>query len=168
MPPSPTPGVPLAEADPALYALWRKHIQQGFQHNEAMFQRVLNAFMNPYWTTVWMYRVLFGVGIAGFLVAALLAIQGNLVATGIFAGLSVVAFLSYFVTRPLQALEENLQFITWLGIIYNTYWTRLANAQDATTFQADLQDTTDKAVVQIKELIDKHAERSSKRADLTQ
>lgn len=167
MPPSPTPGVSLKEADPALYAMWRKHIEQGFQHNEAMFQRVLNAFMNPYWTTVWMYRILFGVGIAGFLVAALLGIQGNLVATAIFAGLSVVSFLSYFVSRPLQALEENLQFITWLGIVYNTYWTRLANAQDAATFQTDLQDASDKAIAQIKELIDTHGERSGKRPGLT-
>ena len=70
-----------------------------------------------------------------------MGIQGNLVATGIFAGMSVMA-PHYFVSRPLQALEENLQFITWLGIIYNTYWTRIANAQDTTTFQADLQDAT--------------------------
>ena len=38
-----------------------------FENNQVMFSRVLEAFLNPYWTTVWMYRVLFGVGIAAFI-----------------------------------------------------------------------------------------------------
>ncbi len=78
----------------------------------------------------------------------------------------VVAFLTFFLSRPLQALEENLQFITWLGIVYNTYWTRLANAQDPQTFQADLAQTTEAAVTQLKQLVDTHGERSGKRPTL--
>lgn len=163
-PTSPKPGVPLAEADPQLYAAWREHIERGFRNNEAMFRRVLEAFMNPYWTTVWMYRILFGVGVTAFVVAAAVAlIQNNIVTTLVFGGLSVAAFLGYFISRPLQALEENLQFITWLGIIYNSYWTTLTQAQEPTTYLADVKQATDDAIARMKVLMDKHTERSGAR-----
>ncbi|MEZ4866960.1 MAG: NBR1-Ig-like domain-containing protein [Caldilineaceae bacterium] len=164
MPASPIPGTPLAEADPELYAAWREHMHRGFENNQTMFEQVLTAFMNPYWTTVWMYRILFGVGVAAFVVAALVALLGQgALNTAIFGGLSVAAFVGYFLNRPLQALEENLQFITWLGVIYNTYWTRLAYIQKLETVQEDLEATTDDTIAKIKELMDKHTERNSSR-----
>ncbi|CAN5570267.1 hypothetical protein BH10CHL1_BH10CHL1_49170 [soil metagenome] len=175
MPPSPVPGMPLSQADPELYAAWRKHIEQGFDNNQTMFRRVLEGFMTPYWTTIWMYRALFGVGIGTFVVAAILGLisalgKGNtntaLISSVLFGGLGVGAFLVYFINRPLQALEENLQFITWLGIIYNTYWTRLAYTSDLATVQQELKVATDDTVAQIKELMDKHAELSGKRPNL--
>lgn len=164
MPESPLPGTPLMVADPELYAAWRDHMRHGFENNQVMFEQVLAGFMNPYWTTVWMYRILFGLGVAAFVVAALVALltQGP-VLTGIFGGLSVAAFLGYFLNRPLQALEENLQFITWLGVIYNSYWTRLAYTSDLTTVQQELEAATDDTVAKIKELMDKHAERNASR-----
>ena len=63
-------------------------------------------------------------------------------------------------------MEENLQFITWLGIIYNSYWTRLAYISSLSDVQQGLQQTTDDAITHIKELMDAHAERSGKRSDL--
>jgi N-acetylmuramidase len=159
----------LKELDPELYAAWREHIIQGFQNNQTMFRRVLNSFMYPYWITVAMYAALFTVGIAAFVVAVVLAFRGGestasvFGSTAIFGGLTALAFLSYFLSRPLQALEENLQFITWLGMIYNSYWTRLAYAQDATTIQADIEDITDDAIAKLNALLDKHGERSGKR-----
>ena len=163
-PTSSRPGVPLAEADPELYAAWREHIANGFRNNDTMFRRVLDAFMDPYWSTVWMYRILFGVGVVAFVVAALVAlVQNNLVTTLVFGGLSGAAFLGFFVTRPLQALEENLQFITWLGIVYNTYWSQLLQAQDPATYAAELDKATDIAIGRIQTLMDKHAARSRAR-----
>lgn len=165
--PEQTGGKPLAEADPELYAAWRGHIQQGFQHNNEMFQRILDGFMNPYYTTIQMYRILFGVGVASFLVAAGLSVWTQELLFGlIFGGLSVAAFLSYFLSRPLQALEENLQFITWLGVIYNTYWTRLAYTMDQETFHEDIEDATNDAIVELERLIDKHAVMRGKRPGL--
>jgi hypothetical protein len=164
-----TGGKPLAEFDPQLYAAWRKHIESGFENNNEMFHRILNGFMNPYYTTIWMYRILFAVGILAFVAAGVLAylLRDNpttaLGSAAIFGGLSVVSFLSYFVSRPLQALEENLHFITWLGIVYNTYWTRLAYATDQSTFQQDMEAATDTAIREIERLIDKHAVMSGKR-----
>jgi hypothetical protein len=169
MPPSPRPGVALAEADPALYAAWRRHIEQGLANNQLMFKRVLDAFMGPYWTTVWTYRILIGIGVGGFIVAAALGLlSAAWPVTAVFGGLSVIAFLTYFLSRPLQALEENLQFITWLGVVYNTYWTRLANAQNADTFQADIAAATDEFVVQVQQLVDAHGARSEKRPNVQQ
>lgn len=167
--PMPTLDKSLQEVDPELYAAWRAHIVQGFQNNQTMFRRVLNSFMYPYWITVAMYAALFTVGIAAFVVAVILAFRGGestasvFGSTAIFGGLTALAFLSYFLSRPLQALEENLQFITWLGMIYNSYWTRLAYAQNLTTIQADIEDITDDAITKLNALLDKHSERSGKR-----
>ncbi len=170
--PEETGGKPLYEADPDLYASWRQHIQHGFENNNEMFHRILNGFMNPYHTTIWMYRVMFGIGVFSFVAAAVLTylLRDNattaLGSAAIFGGLSVVTFLTYFVSRPLQALEENLQFITWLGIVYNTYWTRLAYSMDRKTFHADIEDATNDAIKEIERLIDKHGDRSHKRPGL--
>jgi Trk-type K+ transport system membrane component len=81
----------------------------------------------------------------------------------IFGGLGFVAFLSYFISRPLQALEENLQFITWLGIVYNTYWTRIACMMDHSTILKDLQEAMKDATNEIEKIINKHGELSGKR-----
>ncbi len=167
--PVPAGGGTLAQSDPQLYSFWRQHMQKGFENNQTMFDQILNGFMGPYWTTVWMYRILFGVGVLAFLAAIVMAYVSRdnpVTAIGtaaIFGGLSVASFLSYFLSRPLQALEENLQFITWLGILYNSYWTRLAYLSDNDTVQAGLEDVTNDAIIGIKELLAAHAERTGKR-----
>jgi hypothetical protein len=78
-------------------------------------------------------------------------------------GLSVAAFLGYFISRPLRSLEENLEFITWLGMIYSTYWTRVVAANNPGTTQQDLQAATNDAIAALERMIDKHAEMSGKR-----
>lgn len=177
MPPSPIAGKPLIEADPELYTAWRNHIIHGFENNQTMFTRTLNGFLNPYWVTVVMYGLLFLVGIVSFGVAVFISMQaaaaqgGNAAAslfgtTAIFGGLSVVAFLTFFLSRPLRALEENLHFIAWLGVVFNSYWTRLAYLQDASVLQEQLDDATNDTVAQIKEIIDKQAERDKQRPGL--
>lgn len=150
--------------DPELYKSWRDHVIAGFKQNEEMFRQVLQAFMRPYYTTVWMYRILCGLGIFSFLVAAGMSAWTNDSRFGIiFGGLGLAAFLSYFISRPLQALEENLQFITWLGIVYNTHWTRLASMLDHSTIQQDLQEATRDATKEIEKILDKHEKLSGKR-----
>jgi hypothetical protein len=154
----------LREIDPVLYAYWQEHVREGFARNTEMFRRVLDGFMEPYHTTIWMYRILFSVGLLAFVAAIGFSLYtGQPMYALIFGGLSAAAFISYFFNRPLQALEENLHFITWLGIIYNTYWTRLAYMFDANTVQDDLHAATTDAVQQLDDLLDKHAELSGKR-----
>src|SRR5690606_34528977 len=106
-------------------AAWRNHVLNGFTNNQKMFEQLVNAFMGPYYTTVQLYRLTFVVGMLSLGAAALLsAFTGQIMFGVLFGGIGVAAFISYFITRPLRALEENLNFITWLGVIYNSYWTR--------------------------------------------
>ena len=165
----PPPIVPegLAKMDPVLYKSWREHVIAGFRHNEDMFRQVLDAFMKPYHSTVTMYRILFGIGAFSFLVAAGLSAWTKESSFAlIFGGLGIAAFVTYFISRPLQALEENLQFIIWLGVVYNTYWTRLAYMMDQATVQKDIQEATRDATNEIDKIIAKHAEVSGKRPGL--
>lgn len=165
--PAPAPSATLAELDPELYAAWRKHILEGFDHNREMFDRLLAAFMGPYQTTVWMYRILFGVGLSAFVVAAIAGIwTGEARISAVFGGLGVVAFISYFLSHPLRALEENLNYITWLGVIYNSYWTRLVYAMNQETIQQDLDEMTEDFVQQVERLLDKHGRTSQNRPGL--
>ena len=164
----PQPGAPsMLNADPELLAAWRKHIASGFANNETMFQSLLQGFLRPYWTTVWMYRILFALGVISFVVAAALAIYtGRTTSVLTFGGLSAISLLGYFFNRPLQALEQNLQFLTWLGIVYNTYWTRLTLLNNERTVQNDISDVTDEAITRIKVLVAEHAKQSQSRPGL--
>ena len=166
--PAPKVDVGLLTADPELYAAWRAHVRAGFEQNSTMFRRILDAFMEPYYTTIWMYRILFGLGVLAFVAAIVVSIwwREPLFAL-VFGGLSIGAFLSYFISRPIRALEENLQLITWLGVIYNSYWTSLATLEDATTVQEDLRTTTAETITAIEKLIDKQSKLQRKRPDVT-
>lgn len=157
----------LTEVDPTLYEAWRTHITEGFTNNSIMFRRVLNAFLYPYWLTVALYVVLILVGVGLFLLGVWLALgRGEAMFGVISGGLGVASLLSFFVARPLQALEENLQFVTWLGVIYNTYWSQLAAANDPATVQQDLKAITQDTVERIKELQEKHTALSGARFKL--
>jgi hypothetical protein len=154
----PAPGSPgnLAESDPELYAAWRNHVLAGFANNQKMFEQLVNAFMGPYYTTVQLYRLTFGVGMLALAAAAILSAITNQIMFGVlFGGIGVAAFVSYFITRPLRALEENIHFITWLGVIYNSYWTRIVYAMNMETVQQDIAVITNDFTKQIQELLDK-------------
>ncbi|NJN84094.1 MAG: N-acetylmuramidase family protein [Caldilineaceae bacterium] len=155
--------------DPELYSIWVHHVEQGLANNNIMFKRVLSAFMVPYYMTVVMYVLLFLVGIGLFVVAARLsANQGTQLAGLLFGGLGVATFLGFFISKPLRSLEENLQFITWLGIVYNTYWTQLLYMQDSSTIHDDLKRATQEAVEQIDYIIERNAKLAGKRPDAKQ
>lgn len=157
---------PAPAMDERLYNLWLEHIKHGFENNNIMFNRVLRAFMVPYYMTIAMYVVMFAVGIGLFVVAARLSSQqGTQLAGLFFGGMGIASFLGYFMSKPLRSLEENLQFITWLGIVYNTYWTRLLYMQNNTTIQADLKEATAEAVTQIEHMLNKNVEVAYKRPE---
>jgi len=144
------------QVDQELLAAWKDYIKDGFKQNNTMFQKVLSAFMIPYWLTVVMYGLLFIVGLGGFVIAAVLVVQQKIEFAAIFGGLSVVSFLTYFISGPIRSLEQNLVFITWLGIIYNTYWSQLMNATDPKTVRQDLEAITTTALKDLNHLAGKH------------
>ena len=146
---------------------WGDHMEQGLQNNTIMFSQLLKAFMRPYYMTMVMYILLFLVGIGLFVTAAWLSTRaGEDLSTWLFGGLGIVTFLAFFISRPLAALEENLLLITRLGVIYNTYWTRLLYMQDATTVQADLEDATNDAITELDKLTDKSTDLARNRPGL--
>jgi hypothetical protein len=158
----PPPTAP-EHVDSEIFAAWKEHMIQGYQHNSQMFSGLLNAFMRPYWQTVWMYRLMFFVGILGFVLAAALGATLGIEFGALFGGLTVAAFLAFFVSRPLQSLEQNIILITWLGLIYNTYWTRLMYANDPANIQAELEKIIATTIEQLQQLTEKQAELSGKR-----
>jgi hypothetical protein len=159
LPPLSGPHVP-----PELQKAWVNYMINGFKNNEVMFKRTLDAFMKPYYLTIWMYVALFATGLGLFVVAALLAWSNPQSPTALaFAGLGTGAFVLFFIRQPLQALEENLEFITWLGVAFNTYWTRLMYMMDQRTVQADLKAAEEDYVRTVERLINKHAKLRAQR-----
>lgn len=150
---------------------WVRHMINGFKNNEKMFQQTLNAFMKPYNITIYLYVAMFIVGILFFVVAIILGFQGDqpLLAIG-FGGLSVVSFVTFFIRQPVQALEENLEFISWLGVAFNTYWSRLMYISDKANVQVELKAAADDFSSMVEKLIEKHAQLRGKRsgAELTE
>jgi hypothetical protein len=150
--------------DTKLTQAWADHVIDGFAQNKTMFQQVLDGFMRPYHTTVLFYKVMFGVGIGLFAVAALLSLITREPLFGlIFGGLGMGVFLTYFISQPLRALEQNLQFIAWLGVSYNNYWTRLMHVSNSATALDDIKKAGDDFNAGMQQLIEKHAELSGKR-----
>lgn len=146
---------------------WAAHMEEGLQNNTLMFRQLLKAFMRPYYMTMVMYIILFLVGIGLFVIAAWLSTKANADRSSwLFGGLGVLTFLAFFISRPLAALEENLQLITRLGVIYNSYWTRLLYMQDNSTIQADLEDATNDTIAELGKLTDKSVELAAKRPGL--
>jgi hypothetical protein len=109
-----------------------------------------------------MYTALFVVGLGGFIAAVIFAANSGILLSTLFGGLSVGAFLAFFISRPLRALEQNLLFITWLGVIYNTYWTRLMYTHKLETIQSELNAIENNTVDEIIKLLDKQAKLSGR------
>jgi hypothetical protein len=152
-----------AEFDEKLYAAWSEHMIRGFEQNSVMFKQILGALMRPYWLTVAMYVALFVIGLGGFVAAVYFSVTRSIELGLLFGGLTVGAFLTFFISRPLRALEQNLLFITWLGVIYNTYWSRLMYTNQMETVQEDLDAIEDNAIRELNKLVNKQDKLSSRR-----
>nr|AGC71510.1 twin-arginine translocation protein TatB [uncultured bacterium A1Q1_fos_1880] len=156
------------EKYPKLYAAWEKHVTTGYEHFDTMFHRILTAFLLSHYSTVVMNWILFVVGVGFFIRSVMKGTTQDLAPAALFGGLSVITFLTYFISRPTQTVEENLHFITWLGLIYNSYWVRQLASITAATAQTDLHQITVDAIAQIQGLINRHAEAVNNRPSLIQ
>ena len=147
-----------AATDAALLKAWAQHIKGGLTDSQRVFGQTLKMITRGYWISFGLHVLTFLTGL-GLLIAAVVVslIAGEWRFGMIFGGLGLGVFLTFFLTRPLQALEENLQFVAWLGVAYNTYWTRVLVAQDAATAQATIKDAQAEFTAGITALIDKHA-----------
>ena len=156
---APAPTKELAELrdqHPGLYTAYIEHIQEGYRNNARVFDEVRRAFMRSHNFTVAMYWILFVVGVGTVIAGVVLALQGNALAGAVFLGVGAAAFITYFISRSTLSIEENLLYITWLGVIYNSYWTHLAWATQRDTAQAELDKATVDAIAQLERLVDRH------------
>jgi ABC-type multidrug transport system fused ATPase/permease subunit len=155
----------VAKVPDELRQAWSKYMINGFKNNEKMFQSTLNAFMKPYNITILLYVVIFVIGILFFIVAVVLGFRGDqsVLAVG-FGGLSIISFITFFIRQPVQALEENLEFISWLGVAFNTYWTRLMYISNKDNVQDEIKTVTDDFSSMVERLIDKHAKLRGERS----
>src|SRR5512139_2021124 len=102
--PVPDPQIMLRKVPKELRDAWVTYMTRGFENNQVMFQRTLDAFMRPYAIMVGMYVTIFIVGVLLFAAAAYLGLTGKQPGlAGVFAGLSIISFLMFFIRQPIQA-----------------------------------------------------------------
>ncbi len=159
--------IKLKEQHPDLYQAYIDHVKAGYENNGRIFDDVRRAFMRSHNSTVVMYWLLFAVGVGTVITGIVLAAQGNALAGAVFLGVGVAAFVTYFISRSTQSIEENLLYITWLGVIYNSYWTHLAWATQRDTAQDELDKATTDALQQLEKLVNRHAKAVKARPKLT-
>jgi hypothetical protein len=114
-----------------------------------------------FWVLLIMYVVLFLVGVVTAVFTIISGFQANTggeaIGTLAIGGLSAASFFSLFLSRPLESLERNTIYVTWLTAIQNTYWTRLMYFSDLEKIDDDLEDATQDLVKDLTTLADKHA-----------
>jgi hypothetical protein len=139
----------------------------GLAEGSDVLGRIFDGLLKPYYATVWMYQILFAVGVLGFVVAAALSAFTQDIFFGlVFGGLSALAFLFYVLSRPLQALQQSWKLVAQLGIIYATYWTRLIHARERDTADQDLKAAADDAIAEIDRLGEGHGRGGGERPSL--
>ncbi|MCE5257677.1 MAG: caspase family protein [Chloroflexi bacterium] len=135
---------------------WASYMSTGFNNMQEMFRNTLKAYMRSYHITLAMYIILFVVALLFFVVAVILGLTTERIGASLaFGALSVATFLVFFMLRPAQALEENLEFISMLGVSFNNYWARLMHLQNAETMQADIKAAADDYNAALAQLIAK-------------
>ncbi len=146
------------ERDPELYAVWRDHVREGFAQNSQMFRRALKSLMASYRAGVWAYRILLGVAVVSFMAGIGLSLWMGSAGFGlVFGGLGIAVFLIYFLSRPSWGLGENLELITWLGVVYNTYWARIVRIMNTDAGQKELEHAHKETVAEIQRIMDRRA-----------
>jgi hypothetical protein len=113
----------LQDLDPKLYDALQSNIQNGLQQNNILFYTVLDESRALYRKALWMYRILFLLGVsalaASFLLAYIFRSSPAMLigAVAIMAGIAIVTFLVFFVTRPLDTLQRHHKLILWLDSV---------------------------------------------------
>jgi hypothetical protein len=102
-------------------------------------QKRLGATFTSYFIMTW---ALFVVGLAAFAAALVRGFTATetaeAVTAAVYGGLSAAAFVSIFISRPVQAMATAGPQAAWMLAIVNTYWTKLAYLRDPATIIEDL------------------------------
>lgn len=149
----------------------RQFALQVIDENKMSLRNSSHSIRRSYWTLYLMYCTMFTVGITTAIVAIIKGFTASSAtdtySTLIFAGLSAGSFFTLFITRPLESLERNSIFSSWLIAITNTYWTEYAYFDDPGKAYDDLKKATDDLTKELSDLADKHATAIGKYPALT-
>jgi len=149
----------LSDLDPELYRAWRENAIEEFAQNNQLVRRALDVVKSSYTMTQTLYRLLLGISVAFALAAIGLSLWKSNAGYGlVFGGLAIAAFLVYFMSRPQAWREMSPELITWLGTVYNTYWTRLAALMTGESSLHDLAQAHHEAAEEIQRIMAKHEE----------
>jgi hypothetical protein len=139
----------------------KRFAAQVIDQNNRNLHNSSRSIRRSYWTLYVMYCAMFTLGIATAIVAIIKGILAMNLAdtysTLIFAGLSAGSFFTLFINRPLESLERNALYSSWLIAITNTYWTKLGYFNDQTMVYDDLKKATNDLTKELSTLADKHA-----------
>jgi hypothetical protein len=135
--------------------------QEVLKENVNSLETLSRYIRRSYQTVYLMYSALFLVGLGTAIAAIVKGFSaqngGEAIPSLIFAGLSAASFFTLFITRPLESLERNTFFSSWIVAIMDNYWTRLMYFQDPQTIDANLKDAISDLVTELSNLADKYA-----------
>lgn len=113
--------------------------------NATRTQSRMGSTFGSYVVMIW---VLFSVGIVGFVATLARGLTADTtsqtVTTVVYGGLSATAFVSVFLSRPVQAMSGAGPQAAWLQSIVNTYWTKLGYLNNPLTIIDDLDEAQSK------------------------
>lgn len=148
LPPPPPPAKPDSGPRPdilqAVDDVTRKLIEQVGQSATDTQKRIGSSFTSY----LVMIAVLFAIGVVSF-AACLVKGAGasgsaEAVVTAVYGGLSATAFVSVFLTRPVQAMSKAGPHAAWVQSIVNTYWMKMAYLNDPEKIVGELNDAQKK------------------------
>lgn len=152
-------GLQMESVDPRLYEGYRGYTLEKFIATNQRAERIFETYLSAYRTVVWMYRITFGVGVISFLISIIFALYSSQwVFPLIFGSISIVTFVTIFLYKPPELLEQGLEFPTWLETIQNFGTLRAAYLTDVSTISAALVDICNDTTQQIERIIDKRQE----------
>lgn len=115
------------------------------------------AFRTLYFMYVGLFVVGLGAAVATIVRSFMISSVSDAVTTFAFAGLTAASFYTLFLVRPLESLERDRIFASWLTAATNTYWTRLMYFSDQKKIDEDLVAANDELIGNLSALADRYA-----------
>jgi uncharacterized membrane protein YgcG len=112
-------------------------------------------------TAMVMSIAMFAIGLAGVVATLIRGFTASSVGESLstigIAGLSVGAFVTIFLLKPVETIERSEIFGAWLTVAMNTYWTRLMELRDPGTIDKDLESAAKDTADILSAIADKYA-----------
>lgn len=141
--------------------------------NRREFLRAARGQRFAFATMKWMFLVVFTIALGAMIAAVRLASTppetgydwAHAGTVAALAAMSLILFALLLYMRPLAALERNAVVQSFLTVVVNTYWTRMAHSEEAMS-DSQLEEATAYTVGHLGALLDRQILGASKYMDL--